>query len=152
MLRFWISERVFTVVKFCLTPFIKCEIEFEEGISIKNLTEDNIYYALPENSLIDLAALDLYTSDTQTISPINRNKHTGLHSFICLFRPAFNPSEQKIRRKLPHNLKEILASTSQDAKFLPVSFYWGMHPEKQKSIFKIIFSHRRFSPYSQNVV
>ena len=140
MLRFWISERVFTVVKFCLTPFIKCEIEFEEGISIKNLTEDNIYYALPENSLIDLAALDLYTSDTQTISPINRNKHTGLHSFICLFRPAFNPSEQKIRRKLPHNLKEILASTSQDAKFLPVSFYWGMHPEKQKSIFKIIFS------------
>ena len=121
-------------------PFVKYEIEFEEGVSIKNLTENNIYYALPENSLIDLAALDLYTSNVQVNSPIDRNKHTGLHNFICIFRPAFNPSEQKIKRKLPHNLKEILTTSSEGAKFLPVSFYWGMHPEKQKSIFKIIFS------------
>ena len=121
-------------------PFVKYEIEFEEGVSIKNLSENNIYYALPENSLIDLAALDLYTSNVQVNSPIDRNKHTGLHNFICIFRPAFNPSEQKIKRKLPHNLKEILTTSSEGAKFLPVSFYWGMHPEKQKSIFKIIFS------------
>ncbi len=140
MLRFWISERIFAVVRFCLSPLIKWEVEFEEGVNIKNLTEDNVYYALPENSLIDLAALDLYSSSAQINSPINKNKQTGHLNFICLFRPAFDPSKQKIRRKLPHNLREILASASTDTKFLPVSFYWGMHPEKQKSIFKIIFS------------
>ena len=140
MLRFWIKERVFSVVKYCLSPLIQFEIEFDEGVSIKNLTKPDIYYALPENSIIDLIALEIFTNSIKVTSPLGELNKKNLQNFICLSRPTFDPIEQKIKRKLPENLSNIIIQKSIETAFLPVSFYWGMHPEKQKSLFKIIFS------------
>lgn len=140
MLRFWIKESVFSVVRLLISPFIHFEVEFEEGVSEKNLGEDHIFYALPENSISELVALDKYTKKLKTASPIGRAKNSNLQNFVCLIRPAFDPAEQKVKRPLPQNLPEILNLKSENIKLLPVSFYWGMHPDKQRSLFKILFS------------
>ena len=140
MLRFWYKESVFLVFKYCFYPFIKFNIEFEEGISEKDLKESQNIYALPENSISELVALHKYTSNLSIPSPIKIDLNNGLPNFICLVRPRFDPREQRIRRFLPQNLPEILNQKSETVRLIPVSFYWGIHPDKQRSFFKILFS------------
>mgnify|MGYP001217768456 CR=1 FL=1 len=140
MLRFWIKESVFSAVRLCTSPFIKFQVEFEDGVSEKNLHESEVFFALPENSISDLVALDKYTESLNVASPIGRSNISSLQNFICLIRPVYDPLKGKIKRPLPQNLSEIINLESENIKLLPVSFYWGKHPEKQRSIFKILFS------------
>ena len=60
--------------------------------------------------------------------------------FICLKDPKYIFSEQKIKRQQPENLEAILNLQKANLSIIPVSFIWGKHPDKQQSLFKIIFS------------
>ncbi len=140
MLKFWIREKFFSVVKYCVSPLIRFEVEFEEGITEKDLTNPKTIYALPNKSVSELVALDKYTDKQNTVSPIEGFEETNLQRFIRLIPPKFDIGTQKIKRFLPENLPEILSLDDEKIILIPVSFYWGMHPDKQKSFFKIIFS------------
>ena len=140
MLKFWMREKFFSVVKYCISPFIRFEVEFEEGISEKDLTNTKTIYALPNKSVSELVALDKYTDKQNTVSPIEGFEETNLQRFIRLIPPKFDIGTQKIKRFLPENLPEILRLDDEKIILIPVSFYWGMHPDKQKSFFKIVFS------------
>ncbi len=140
MLKFWIREKFFSVVKYCVSPLIRFEVEFEEGITEKDLTNPKTIYALPNKSVSELVALDKYTDKLNTVSPIEGFEETNLQRFIRLIPPKFDIGTQKIKRFLPENLPEILSLDDEKIILIPVSFYWGMHPDKQKSFFKIIFS------------
>ena len=140
MLKFWIREKFFSVVKYCVSPFIRFEVEFEEGITEKDLTNPKTIYALPNKSVSELVALDKYTDKQNTVSPIEGFEETNLQRFIRLIPPKFDIGTQKIKRFLPENLPEILSLDDEKIILIPVSFYWGMHPDKQKSFFKIVFS------------
>ncbi len=140
MLKFWIREKFFSVVKYCVSPLIRFEVEFEEGITEKDLTNPKTIYALPNKSVSELVALDKYTDKQNTVSPIEGFEETNLQRFIRLIPPKFDIGTQKIKRFLPENLPEILSLDDEKIILIPVSFYWGMHPDKQKSFFKIVFS------------
>ena len=140
MLKFWMREKFFSVVKYCISPFIRFEVEFEEGITEKDLTNPKTIYALPNKSVSELVALDKYTDKQNTVSPIEGFEETNLQRFIRLIPPKFDIGTQKIKRFLPENLPEILSLDDEKIILIPVSFYWGMHPDKQKSFFKIVFS------------
>ena len=140
MLRFWIRDRFFSAVKYCVSPFISFEVEFEEGISEKDLSNSKTIYAFPNKSVSELVALDKYTDKQNTVSPIEGFEETNLQRFIRLIPPKFDIGTQKIKRFLPENLPEILSLDDEKIILIPVSFYWGMHPDKQKSFFKIVFS------------
>ena len=140
MLKFWMRENFFSVVKYCISPFIRFEVEFEEGITEKDLTNPKTVYALPNKSVTELVALEKYTNKQNTASPIESFEETNLQRFIRLIPPKFDIGTQKIKRFLPENLPEILSLDDEKIILIPVSFYWGMHPDKQKSFFKIVFS------------
>ena len=140
MLRNWFKERVFSVVKYCISPFISFEVEFERGISEKDLANVKTIFALPDNSISELVALDKYANKLGIPSPIETIEGSNLLKFIYLIRPKFDINEQKIKRFLPQNLLKILNKEDNQISLVPVSFYWGMHPDKQKSFFKIVFS------------
>ena len=140
MLRFWIRDRFFSAVKYCVSPFISFEVEFEEGISEKDLSNPKTIYALPNKSVSELVALDKYTNKQNIASPIESFEGTNLQRFIRLIPPKFDVGAQKIKRFLPENLPQILSLEDEKIILIPVSFYWGMHPDKQKSFFKIVFS------------
>ena len=140
MFTFWLKEIVFLIAKYCITPFIKYEVEFEKGVSAKDLTKEKVVFALPDNSISELVALDNYTQNINSPSPRKKFLSSNAESFICLIKPRFDVKEQKVKRFLPKNLPEILQLNDDEITLMPVSFYWGMHPDKQRSFFKIIFS------------
>ena len=82
MLRFWIREKFFLAVKYCVSPLIGFEVEFEEGISKEDLNNPKVIYALPNKSISELVALDKYTNKQNIASPIESFEDTNLQRFI----------------------------------------------------------------------
>ena len=85
-------------------------------------------------------ALAIANHENQAPSPLDKLTSSNIERFICLKDPTYIISEQKIKRQNPENLKEILDLQKEKLLIVPVSFTWGKHPDKQQSIFKIIFS------------
>ena len=139
MFRVLTRNRIFKVLGLCLSKIIKFEIELE-NISKEDLKDENIIFALPVDSASDLMALALANKKLQIPSPIDKLKSSDLERFICLKSPKYIVSEQKIKRQYPENLEAILNLKRQNLLIVPVSFIWGKHPDKQQSLFKIIFS------------
>ena len=139
MFRVLTKNRIFTILSLCLGKIIKFEIELE-NISDEDLKDENIVFALPVDSASDLMALSLANKDQRIPSPLDKLTNTNLGRFICLKDPKYIVSEQKIKRQEPENLEAILNLQIENLSIIPVSFIWGKHPDKQQSLFKIIFS------------
>ena len=139
MFRVLTKNRIFVILSLCLSKIIKFEIELE-NISDEDLKDENIVFALPVDSASDLMALDLANKYQQIASPLDKLTNSNLERFICLKDPKYIVSEQRIKRQEPENLEAILNLQKENLSIIPVSFIWGKHPDKQQSLFKIIFS------------
>ena len=139
MFRVLTKNRIFVILSLCLSKIIKFEVELE-NITDEDLKDDNIVFALPVDSASDLMALSLANKYQRIPSPLHKLTNTKLERFICLKDPKYIISEQKIKRQDPENLKDILNLKNKNLSIVPVSFVWGKHPDKQQSLFKIIFS------------
>ena len=139
MFRLLIKNHIFSFLSFCLGKLIKYEIEFD-NVSKEDLLQENVVFALPLDSASDLMALAIANRENKIPSPIDKLTSSNIERFICLKDPVYIISEQKIKRQDPENLKRILDLQKEKLLIVPVSFVWGKHPDKQQSIFKIIFS------------
>jgi len=140
MFTFWARKYIYFIIKFLIKPFIKFKLEFHENADLELLRRENLIYAIPEPSIAELVALYLCAQELGLQSPISYIKKGKLSRFIFLKPPKFDPIERKIKRLPIQNLKEVIESKEKNLKVIPVSFYWGKHPDKQKSFFKILFS------------
>ena len=139
MFRVLTKNRIFVILSLCLSKIIKFEIELE-NISDEDLKDEHIIFALPTDSASDLMALGLANKNKHIPSPVDKLTNSNLERFICLKDPKYIVSEQKIKRQQPENLEAILNLQKENLSIIPVSFIWGKHPDKQQSLFKIIFS------------
>ena len=139
MFRLLINNRIFSFLSYFLKIIIKYEIELDD-VSQEELKDKNIVFALPVDSASDLMALAIANKEQQLASPLDKFESNNLEKFICLKDPKYIISEQKIKRQDPVNLEAILNSKNDSLLIVPVSFVWGKHPDKQQSLFKIIFS------------
>ena len=139
MFRVLTKNRIFVILSLCLSKIIKFEIELE-NITDEDLKDDNIVFALPVDSASDLMALGLANKSKRIPSPLDKLTNSNLERFISLKDPKYIVSEQKIKRQESENLEAILNLQKENLSIIPVSFIWGKHPDKQQSLFKIIFS------------
>ena len=133
----YIYSKFFILFKNILSPLISYEIKFEEESLINDV---NIVYVLPERSFMQNIALSLCCEKNKFVSPDEIFRETGNQRNISLRRPKFDNKGHKIKRRLPKNLKTILENNKKETIFLPVSFLWGKSPDKEKSLFKLLFS------------
>ena len=139
MFRVLTKNRIFVILSLCLSKIIKFEIELE-NISDEDLKDEHIIFALPTDSASDLMALGLANKNKHIPSPVDKLTNSNLERFISLKDPKYIVSEQKIKRQEPENLEALLNLQKENLSIIPVSFIWGKHPDKQQSLFKIIFS------------
>ena len=139
MFSFWIRKRIFSLISFFLKPVLKFEIEFDEGVSEKIIKETEAVYVIASDSVTDLVALQLASHKLNITQPLSKILNSPLNKFICLKSPIFSQKEQKIIRQPSYNLQLIIELDNSLITLFPTSFYWGKHPDKQKSLFKILF-------------
>ena len=134
---FYTNSLIFKLLNFLVKYLISSEIR-EEDLAKINQT-NNVVYALASESIIDLVALNEICSQNKIPTPNERLPNETSKRFVCLKSPKYLVSEERFKRQKPHNLEEILKTTS-DLIIVPVSISWGNRPEKEQSLFKIIFS------------
>ena len=134
---FYTKSFIFRLLNFLVRYLISSEIRKEDLAKINQ--SNNVVYALASESIIDLVALDEICRQNKIPSPNERLPNEISKRFVCLKSPKYLISEERFKRQKPHNLEEILKTTT-DLIIIPVSISWGNRPEKEQSLFKIIFS------------
>ena len=134
---FYTNSFIFKLLNFLVRYLISSEIRKEDLAKINQ--SNNVVYALASESIIDLVALDEICRQNKIPSPNERLPNEISKRFVCLKSPKYLISEERFKRQKPHNLEEILKTTT-DLIIIPVSISWGNRPEKEQSLFKIIFS------------
>ena len=140
MFSFWIRKRIFSLIRFFIKPIVKFETEFDDGVSVESINNNQSVYAIPGSSISDLVALDLANKILDLPKPLSYLKDSKVNRLINLRSPKYNRLQRKILRLSPRNLSSVLKLNTENLQIVPVSFYWGKHPDKQKSLFKILFS------------
>ena len=137
MIKFFSNSFIFKLMSFIIKPLISADVR-QEGFEDLDSNAD-IVYALSSDSIIDLVALNEICKRKNLIAPYSRLNNTKLNRLIFLKNPKYIVSEQKFQRQKTYNLEEIL-ELKQDITLIPVSISWGNRPDKQQSLFKILFS------------
>ena len=136
-MNFYTNSFIFKLLSFLIKPLISSKLRTEDLNKIER--NRNIVYALASESVIDLAALNEICKQNNLPSPLENLSGIGSKRFICFKGPKYLISEQKFKRQKTHNLEEIL-SYEDDIAIIPVTISWGNRPDKEQSLFKIIFS------------
>ena len=136
-MNFYTNSFIFKLLSFFIKPLISSKLRTEDLNKLES--NRNIVYALASESVIDLAALNEICKQNSLPSPLENLSGIGSKRFICLKSPKYLISEQKFKRQKTHNLEEIL-SYEDDIAIIPVTISWGNRPDKEQSLFKIIFS------------
>ena len=137
MIKFFSNSFIFKLMSFIIKPLISADVR-QEGFEDLDSNAD-IVYALSSDSIIDLVALNEICKRKNLIAPYTRLNGTKLNRLIFLKNPKYIVSEQKFQRQKTYSLEEIL-ELKQDITLIPVSISWGNRPDKQQSLFKILFS------------
>ena len=136
-MNFYTNSFIFKLLSFFVRHLSSSSFKKEELKIIHS--EKNIVYALPTESLIDLAALNEICKQNNVPLPVENIQDTKVKRFICLQSPKYLIPEQKFKRQKTHNLEELL-KLDHEISIIPVSVSWGNRPDKKQSLFKIIFS------------
>ena len=134
---FYTNTYVLKLTSFVVRRLISSEIRLS-GLE-KIDTRKTIIYALPSESIIDLAALNEICKKNALPLPFKNLTESKSKSFICLKNPKYLISEQKFKRQKTQNLEAVLKA-NEEISIVPVSISWGNRPDKEQSLFKILFS------------
>ena len=138
------SHNIFNKLFGLSRSILKPLISFEEKLDANNRKQlesnSNLVYVLPERSFLENIALSLCCIENDFISPDKTLGEKNNHKSVSLRRPVFDNKKLKIKRRLPKNLKLVLEKDKKNLTLQPVSFLWGKSPEKERSIFKLLFS------------
>ena len=136
-MNFYTNSFIFKLLTYLIKPFAHSKLRFEDLAKLEK--NKNIVYALASESLIDLVVLNELCKKNNLISPLENLSDVSSKRYICLKSPKYLISEQRFKRQKTHNLEEILR-TGDNISIIPVTLSWGNRPDKEQSLFKIIFS------------
>ena len=137
MIKFFSNSFIFKLLSFVIKPLISADVRQEGSEDIDSNLD--IVYALSSDSIIDLVALNEICKRKNFVEPYSQLSNSKLNRLIFLKNPKYIVSEQKFQRQKTYNLEEIL-ELKQNITLIPVSISWGNRPDKQQSLFKILFS------------
>ncbi|MDC0545945.1 hypothetical protein OAO62_03870 [Gammaproteobacteria bacterium] len=138
MIKFFSNSFIFKLLSFVIKPLISADVRQEGSEDIDSNLD--IVYALSSDSIIDLVALNEICKRKNFVEPYSQLSNSKLNRLIFLKNPKYIVSEQKFQRQKTYNLEEIL-ELKQNITLIPVSISWGNRPDKQQSLFKILFSY-----------
>lgn len=111
-----------------------------------------IIYVLREASLADLAVLDRETRQLGLPSPLEKcalPDRQLRRSFFYIYKRKPLVGRERIAgnsRRLQDVVASLAAHPDQDVQLVPVALFWGRRPEKENSLWRIMFSDNWSAP------
>ncbi|MCG8312280.1 MAG: glycerol-3-phosphate 1-O-acyltransferase PlsB [Pseudomonadales bacterium] len=147
MLGLGVNRLIYWVVRRILYFFVKTTIQPEDIKNIHIDPDKPVLYVLKNKSLSDLLVLDQECKHlglprpTDGLEYFNFKERTA-SLFLAEPRSAFNrkPIIQSVPKKLLSTVETVAKNEDADIQLVPVSIFWGRVPDKENSIFKLLFS------------
>jgi glycerol-3-phosphate O-acyltransferase len=138
-LAWWLRKPMLWLVRYRVAP--------EDAVSRLNLDPHRpVCFVLPERSWSDLFVLDRVCADVGLPRP-----HRTGNDLPTLARPGFLYLSVLLESRLESQrggratdidvlLQRAVANPVYDVQLIPVSIFWGREPDKETSLFKLLFS------------
>lgn len=104
--------------------------------------DDIVCYVMPFKSTADLLVLDQACRNSELPRPIEPISDIESRAFFFLGHTEGRMGRKTLRQQSARmgRLLEHQSSLATSVKIVPVSFFWGHQPDREKSIFKLLFS------------
>jgi len=135
---YWLAGRIFAL-------WARPAIQPEAPAALITDSSANVCYVLESGGLADLLALERACKKSGLPSPTKALEYCGTrfsNRFVVL-RPLRGFLYRRVRPEGSRRLRNIVAAAHANAEellLLPVAIYWGRSPDKEASIFKLMFS------------
>ena len=141
------NRLIYWLVRRILYIFVKTTVLPNDIKTLNIDPEKPILYALKNKSLSDMLVLDEECRALNLPRPtegliVGDYQERTASLFLAEPKSAFNrkPVIQSLPEKLVGAVNAVAASEDTDIQVVPVSIFWGRVPDKENSIFKLLFS------------
>lgn len=142
-----VNRLIYWLVRRLLYFFVKTTVQPSEIQSLSIDPQRPVLYALKNKSLSDLLVLDEECKSLGLPRPTEGLTVGGFQEktasfFLAEPRSALNrkPIIQSLPDKLVKTVEAVDKTPDADVQIVPVSIFWGRVPDKENSIFKLLFS------------
>jgi len=135
---YWLAGKLFSV-------WARPTVRPESPVKLTTASDAPVCYVLEGGGLADLLALERACEDHGLPSPNEAFEYCGKrfsHRYVVL-RPRRGVIFRRRSPTAPKPLREIVYAAKdhdEDLLLIPVAIYWGRSPDKERSLFKLLFA------------
>ncbi|MEE4250887.1 MAG: glycerol-3-phosphate 1-O-acyltransferase PlsB [Alcanivoracaceae bacterium] len=146
-----LDKLVFAFARLILNLYTRATEQLDDLDALGIYSDAPVVYVLRDAAMSDILVVERETRRMKLPSPLApvdfANQHLRRRSFAIYRRPIFGRDRVSASpQRLEHLISALRRDPSLDVQLVPVSVFWGRRPEKENSLWKIIFSDNWSAP------
>ena len=146
-----LDKLVFAFARLILNLYTRATEQLDDLNALGVYPDAPVVYVLRDAAMSDILVVERETRRMKLPSPLApvdfADQHLRRRSFAIYRRPLFGRDRVSASpQRLEHLIRALRKDPSLDVQLVPVSVYWGRRPEKENSLWKIIFSDNWSAP------
>lgn len=146
-----LDKLVFAFARLILNLYTRATEQLDDLNALGVYADAPVVYVLRDAAMSDILVVERETKRMKLPSPLApvdfADQHLRRRSFAIYRRPLFGRDRVSASpQRLEHLISALRKDPSLDVQLVPVSVFWGRRPEKENSLWKIIFSDNWSAP------
>ena len=146
-----LDKLVFAIARLILNLYTRATEQLDDLNDLGIYPDGPVVYVLRDASMSDLLVVERETRRMNLPSPLASasfgSQHLRRRSFAIYRRPLFGRERVSASpQRLENLITALREDPALDIQLVPVSVFWGRRPEKENSLWKIVFSDNWSAP------
>ena len=146
-----LDKLVFAIARLILNLYTRATEQLDDLDALGIYPDGPVVYVLRDAAMSDILVVEREARRMRLPSPLDSAEFAGQHvrqrSFAIYRRPLFGRDRVAASPKRLNQLVQLLREHPElDIQLVPVTVFWGRRPEKENSIWKILFSANWSAP------
>ncbi|MCC1495634.1 glycerol-3-phosphate 1-O-acyltransferase PlsB [Alcanivorax sp. 1008] len=146
-----LDKLVFAFARLILNLYTRATEQLDDLDALGVYPDTPVVYVLRDAAMSDILVVERETKRMKLPSPLASvdfaDQHLRRRSFAIYRRPIFGRDRVSASpQRMEHLISALRKDATLDVQLVPVSVFWGRRPEKENSLWKIIFSDNWSAP------
>ncbi|MDF1630207.1 MAG: glycerol-3-phosphate 1-O-acyltransferase PlsB [Alcanivoracaceae bacterium] len=146
-----LDKLVFAFARLILNLYTRATEQLDDLDALGVYPDTPVVYVLRDAAMSDILVVERETRRMKLPSPLASvdfaDQHLRRRSFAIYRRPIFGRDRVSASpQRMEHLISALRKDATLDVQLVPVSVFWGRRPEKENSLWKIIFSDNWSAP------
>jgi glycerol-3-phosphate O-acyltransferase len=146
-----LDKLVFAIARLILNLYTRANDQLDDLNDLGIHADGPVVYVLRDASMADVLVVEREALRMKLPSPLSGvtfgSQHLRRRSFAIYRRPLFGRERVSASpQRLDHLVAALRLDPTLDVQLVPVSVFWGRRPEKENSLWRIVFSDNWSAP------